>query len=287
MDSPASPLTWPASCLPPVFRAGCSTQDDRKFERVYCNSQLTLHLFATAAAIRIGGQTFAIQPGDLTLTPPGAEERFDFTKNGFHWFLRLTPTADGTGPQLSLPLHHRLGAQATEARRRCEAIAHDLQSAGGQADHPAAWAAAAGAQSLLCWLAALAMPRRELSPTAQGVAKAAALLAAPECATLSIAEVARRAGMSQNRLAQAFLAQHGMTMSGYRTQHLIEVAKWLMVASDLTLPAIRRRIAVNDAQRFNKLFRRVTGFSPRAWLEQQVPVTASAPLPPVAGQSDD
>lgn len=281
MGSAVAQLTWPAAVLPPVFRAGCSTQDDRGFARTYRNSQLTVHLFAYAATVRIGDHAFRVEPGDLTLTPPDAVECFDLTKNGFHWYLRLVPAAGAPAGGLALALHHGLGRDAVEARHRFETITRDFHAAGGAADHPAAWAAAAGAQALLCWLAAREAPAARPSPVEVGVSKAVALLDTPECASLSIAEVSRRAGLSQNRLARAFLAQHGMTMGEYRTRRLVEVAKWLMESSDLSLATIRRRIAIADPQRFNKLFRRVTGSSPRDWLAAHAPVTASAPLPPV------
>lgn len=285
MESAVPQVVWPVRGLPQVFRAGCSTQDDRGFARTYRNSQLTVHLFAYAATVRIGDQAFRVEPGDLTLTPPDAVESFDLTRNGFHWYLRLVPVAGAPGARLSLPLHHRLGRDAVEARHRFETITRDFHAAGGGAEHPAAWAAAAGSQALLCWLAARASPGARPSPVEAGVAKAMALLDTPECASLSIAEVSRRAGLSQNRLARAFLARHGMTMGEYRTRRLVEVAKWLMESSDLSLADIRRRITIADPQRFNKLFRRVTGRSPRDWLEAHAPVTASAPLPPVAVRS--
>ena len=285
MESAAPRLLWPTTSLPSVFRAGCSTQEDRGFKQVYRNSQLTIHLYAYAAKIRIGEHTIDIQPGDLTLTPLGVAETFDFSKNGFHWFLRLTPGSALGDKPLSLDLHHRLGAHAAEARRRFETIATDLRAAGGQSEHPAAWAASASAQALLYWLAALAMPAPTLSAMEVAINKAITLLSTPECASLSIAEVARRVGMSQNRLAQAFLEQRGMTMSEYRSQRLIEVAKWLMESSTLSLPEIRRRLSLTDPQRFNKLFRRMTGMSPSAWLESRAPVTVSVPLPRVVTSS--
>jgi AraC-like DNA-binding protein len=279
MESPEPRLMWPAASLPRVFRAGRSTQADRGFAQVYRNSQLTIHLYAYAATVRIGEHIHRVQPGDLTLTPPDTAEGFDFTKTGLHWYIRLIPPAAAGGASLSLGLHHRLGHHAVEARRRCETVARDFRSAGGQTEHPSAWAAAAGAQGLLCWLAALDLPTPRGSAADACVDKAAALLRAPECATLSIAEVAQRSGMSQNRLARAFVERHGLTMNQFRTRNLIEVAKWMMESTDLPLATIRRRIAIEDPQRFNKLFRRMTGLSPRAWLAEHGPVTASAPLP--------
>lgn len=275
-------VTWPVGVPAAVFRVGRFTQDDRNFALTHQTGDLTIHLFAFAARVRIGGRTFAIEPGDITINPPGGEQRFDLTGTGMHWCIRLVPPPPGApGPRLDLPLHHRLGPQALAARNRFEVIARDFRTANGDATHPAALAAAAGAQALLCWLAALG---RTGAPPAHAdlcVERATALLRAQECAGLPIAQIARRAGMSQNRLEQAFLARHGQTMVQFRTAFLIENVKWLMEFSDLPLAEIRKRFEIHDAHAFNKIFRRLTGLSPRAWMAEHAPVMRSSPRPPV------
>jgi AraC-like DNA-binding protein len=281
MASPPDQFTWPRSLIAPVFRAGRSTQRDRGFEQVYQNDHLTLHLFAHKAAMRIGAQTFDIEPGDVTLTPPHAEERFDFINDGFHWHLRLVPDPGWAAGTLPLRLHYRLQRHALEARQRIEAVARDVRLAGDDRDHPAAWSAAAGSHALLCWLAALQIPRLARSQADRCVDKAATMLGTLECADMSIAEISRRVGMSQNRLAKAFQARHAITMAQFRTRFLIDTAKWLMESTDLPLAAIRRRIQIANAQRFNKLFRKSTGLSPREWLAAHAPVLSSMPVPQV------
>lgn len=281
MDPAAPRLAWPAAGIARVYLAGRFTQDDRGFSREHSNPHLTIHLFAFAAAMRIDGRQFDVRPGDLTLTPPDAVERFSLTRTGLHWAVRLIPGRGMPGGPLDLALHHRLGHRAVEARRRIELIAQDFRGAAGDATHPSAWAAAAGAQALLCWLAGLERISPSPSRTDSCVDKATALLRAQECAAIPIAEVARRAGMSQNRLAAAFLKRHGLSMVQYRTRHLIETAKWLLESTDLPLSEIRRRIEIQDPHRFNKLFRRMTGLSPSAWLAAHAPAMASSPRPPL------
>lgn len=273
-------IAWPVATPAAVYRAGRSTQPERGFSQIHRNGHLTLHLYAFAATARIDGRDYDIAPGDLTLTGPDVPESFDFTRSGLHWYVRVIPGRASAGPGLQLGVHHRLGHRASEARRRIEQIAQDLRAAAGEAQHPAAWAAAAGAQALLCWLAALERAAPQPSSADACVAKAAAILRSQECAGLPIAEVARRAGMSQNRLATAFLERHGMTMTRYRLQHLIEAAKWMLESTDLPLATIRRRLEIRDPQRFNRLFRRATGLSPRSWLAEHAPTLVSSPRPP-------
>ena len=273
---------WPSPALAQVYCAGRFSQEDRGFARVYRTDHLILHLFASAGRMRMGERTFDLQPGDLTVTPRDAEERFDFPGAHQHWCIRLVPGAAHPGDaRLPLAPHYRLGHRAIEARHRFGTIAHDLRSAGGEARHPAALAAAAGAQALLCWLAARDHVREPASHAEACVERAAELLRSLTSASLPIAEVARRAGMSQNRLAKVFLERHGTTMAQFRTSVLIENAKWLMESSDLSLAEISRRIEIEDPHQFNKLFRRTTGLSPSAWMELHAPVLRSAPRPPV------
>lgn len=270
---------WTLPDLPRVFIAGRFTQTDRGFSRESVVGDLIIHLFAVRASIRIGDTTIAAEPGDLTITPPGTPERFDLSGNGLHWAVRLVPMPGAAG--LHLPLHRRLGPRAAEARRRIEMIADDLRSASGEPGHPGAHAAAAGAQALLCWLAALEREDAATTPADVCVDKATALLRSEAAAALSIPEVAHRAGMSHNRLAAAFLRRHGLSMVQYRNRHIIELAKWYLESTDLSLAGIRKRFDIGDAQGFNRRFKRVTGMSPRDWRARHAPAMVSSPRPAV------
>ena len=278
--SAPGPISWPERALAPVFRAGRFTQNDRDFTREHVTPHLTIHLFSLPGRVRIGEHTIDLAAGDLTVTPPDTAERFDLTGTGLHWCIRVQPDASCPGKKLALDFHHRLGTQALEARRRIEFVIQDLRTAAGDETHPAALAAAAGTQALLCWLAGRQRLPPALSHADICVQRALALLGSTECAAIPIAEIAQRAGMSRNRLAQAFLARHGVTMVQYRARRMMESAQWLMEASDLTMAQIRSRIEVDDPHRFNKRFRQLTGMSPRAWLKHHEPVMNSSPRPP-------
>ena len=180
---------------------------------------------------------------------------------------------------LTLRKHYRLGNALAEARQRIAQICADHRRGGGDQEHPASRAAAAGAQSLLCWLAAWDRIQPDESRVAVCLRKAEVLLTSMECAALPISEVAQRVGMSQNRLARAFRERHAMTMAHYRTQRMMGNATWMMEATTLTLAEIRARLEIHDAHHFNKVFRRMTGMSPRAWIESRQPVMTSSPRP--------
>lgn len=276
---------WPLPELPRVYIAGRFTQTDRGFERESTTPHLIIHLFAVRASIRIGGETFAVEPGDLTITPADMPERFAMTGNGLHWAVRIVPVPALRQDGLVLPLHRHLGARAAEARRRIELIADDLRSSGGDPGHPGAHAAAAGAQALLCWIAALDRDTGPATSAEVCVDKATALLRSEAAASLPIPEVARRAGMSHNRLAAAFLRRHGISMVQYRNRTIIEQAKWYLETTELSLAGIRKRFDIVDAQAFNRRFKRVTGMSPRDWRARHAPAMVSSPRPAVPRRS--
>lgn len=281
MDDTLPTIAWPTRAQPRVTHAGRFTQASRGFAEDHVLAGSTcIHLFSYEASMIVAGYRLQVAPGDLVITPAGAEQRFDIRRPGVHWCVRFEPPPPGPR-MMAIPIHHRLGGDAVAARRRMELVSDDLRRSAGDADGPAAQAAGAGTHALLCWLASRAMPAPERSRADLAVAKALAILRNLENAAVPIAEIARRVGMSQNRLAQAFLARHGVGMAHYRARHLIAEAQWMMESTDLSLAAIRRRIEIPDAQRFNKLFRRMTGLSPRRWLEARPQLMTSSPRPPI------
>lgn len=286
MEATDDAIAWPALARPLVDSAGCFAQADRGFASDYRNQHLSVHLFGYAGRIRIGRRIVDVQPDDLTLTPPGWSHAFDLPRPGVHWTMRLAPDPGRCpGEVLRLPLHQRLGRLAAiEARARMRHVVDDLAAWERGAGPAAQRAAGAGAQALLCWLAARAPGQAAVAGRGErAVLKAAALLANPDHARLPIDAVARRCGLSRNRLAAAFRRRHGETMARYRARHLVAFAQQWMASTDLTLEAIAAKIGVRDPHHFNKLFRRCAGESPSAWRAGRQPVLSSVARPGIPG----
>lgn len=287
METTDAVILWPALARPLVDSAGCFAQADRDFAADYRNQNLSMHLFGYAGRIRIGDRTIDVLPDDLTLTPPGCSHAFDIPRPGVHWTMRLVPDPRRCpGEVLRLPMHQRLDRLAgIEARARMRHVVDDLAAWERGAGEAAQRAAGAGAQALLCWLASRSQARAPAAGrAAQAVEKAAALLANPDHARMSIDELARRCGLSRNRLAAAFRRRHGETMARFRARHLVDFAQQWMADSDLTLDAIAAKIGVRDPHHFNKLFRRCAGQSPSAWRAQRQAVRSSVARPAIDGE---
>lgn len=281
MDSTAGGVAWPALARPLVDSAGCFTQGDRGFANDYTNGMLSIHVFAYAARMRIGEAVVDILPDDLTLTPPGAHQAFDIPRPGVHWCIRAAPDPRRVaGESLHLPCHLRLGRRlAIEARARMRYVIDDFARCDGSPAHPAARAASAGTQALLCWLATLGLAAEPAGRVPAALRKAEELLGNPDSARLPIATLARRCGLSQNRLARAFRQRHGLSMAQYRSRALIAFAQQWMASTPLPLEAIARQIGIRDPHHFNKLFRRVAGTSPSRWRADRRAVATSVARP--------
>lgn len=286
MDSTAADpdsIPWLGHCWPRIVSIGRFTQEERGFAGNFTNGCLTLHLFDYACRMYSGDALFDVRPNSLVLTPPHARQAFDIPVSGVHWALLVEPE-QASGEPLALPRHRALSrSQALETRSRLERIHEDHQRGAGRPRHPAALAASAGAQAFLCWIAAgeaggipTTNPRLEAA-----LHKAEDLLSNPVCAKVPIAEIANRAGMSQNRLAAAFRDRHGMTMARYRQRALTAFVQQWLDATDASMATIARQIELPDARRFNKFFRRSVGMSPSAWRVGRLPVVTSAARPGV------
>ena len=274
-------VAWPGRCSPRLITVGRYTQEERGFRRDFANHCLSIHLFSYACRMRSGDLQLDIRPDTLVLTPPNARQAFDIPTPGVHWGMVLLPQHAG-GAMLALPRHRALGrTQALEARNRLERIHENHRRAAGRADHPAALAASAGAQSFLCWLAAgeLAETRIDTARQEAALHKAEDLLANPTCAKVPISEIARRAGMSQNRLAAVFRVRHGMTMAAYRRRALAAFVQEWLTTTDVPMAVVARQIELPDARRLNKFFRHAVGMSPTAWRSGRQAVITSAPRP--------
>jgi AraC family transcriptional regulator len=81
---------------------------------------------------------------------------------------------------------------------------------------------------------------------------------------LTVAQLARLAGVSHNHLTRLFQAETANTVVGYIRHRRLERARHLLRESTLSIPAIAAAVGIRDLQAFNKACRRELGASPRA-----------------------
>jgi AraC-like DNA-binding protein len=242
--------------------------------RTYRGPTIALHLHDYAGDFWIGKSRYRLQPGDITLSPNVLPSRYDLKQSGTHLCIHFAPPNSRVRvASVRLPFHFRLGPQTATARERFWRTIDHAREAGGNGDSASGGAASASMQELLLWLYGQtrrgATPRRSslmeeaLEKLGQAIEKS---LARP----MLIAELAAGVGLSADYVARLFVKRYGMTLQHYLLLRRIELARHLLISSDLLVSEIGRRVGLPDPQYFNKQFRRVAGESPLAYRHRQV-----------------
>lgn len=207
-----------------------------------------LHLYGYEGVLEVGGTAHRIAPGHASLVPPDTEVLFRYRGRSEHLYAhlrlpgtaerRLAPVMQDTGPNRTVISRLLRGALAAAPAR---ASAHLWTVLWQLSDAPAAGRAAA-------------------DPVEVAAAHVEAHLGTP----LSVAEIAKVAGVSHNHLTRLFQARLGTTVVAYLRRRRVERARHLLTASTLSVSAVAAAVGIPDLQAFNKVCRRELGQSPRA-----------------------
>jgi len=100
------------------------------------------------------------------------------------------------------------------------------------------------------------------------VLRGQAYLRAHMTESLSVAEVAREAGMSEFHFFRAFRKAFGQTPHQYLTHSRLEKAKDLLETHQYTSTEIAVLSGFADASHFGKVFRKAHGMSPKQWVQR-------------------
>lgn len=79
---------------------------------------------------------------------------------------------------------------------------------------------------------------------------------------LSVAHLAKRAGMSERHFARAFRAETGATPGAHVEELRVEAARRLLETTDLTVAAIAPRVGLGHAETLHRAFARRVGTTP-------------------------
>lgn len=82
-------------------------------------------------------------------------------------------------------------------------------------------------------------------------------------ATLTLGDIAAKAGLSENHFGRIFREQFGIAPFAYLVRLRIEEARRLLNNTDHRIQEIAREVGFNDPFHFSRIFRRQLGFSPR------------------------
>jgi AraC-like DNA-binding protein len=82
---------------------------------------------------------------------------------------------------------------------------------------------------------------------------------------LSLSALARQVGMSKHRLSHRFRDVLGITFREYLLKVRLERAKALLAAGHVSITEVAHDVGFGDLARFDKVFKRYTGFTPSAY----------------------
>ena len=243
----------------------------------YATETVALHLYDYAADIWIGKNHYRVLPGDITLSGDilfsNAPSRYELKESGTHLCLHFVPPVERKKvPCILLPFHLRLGPQTAAARERFWHIIDHARQSGDNSDSPAGCAASASLQELLLLL--YLQSHRGRTPGRTSLVEEALLklnqaIEASLAKPMLICELAAGVGLSADYVARLFAKRYGMTLQHYLLLRRVELARHLLISSDLLVSEIGRQTGMPDPQYFNKQFRRVVGQSPMAYRRQQ------------------
>jgi len=235
----------------------------RDNRRVYSDATHAVHLHQYRGEVWIGDRHFTLVPGDVTVTPPHTKSRYELGAGGQHWCAHLNLGA-ARARTLRLPLWHRAGKQAPALGQRLSWLAELARMRNGPRAGLATEGLETGIRDLLLWLH---FQPAENNPTAGARAQQAVDALVRELETryehdASPKELAASVGMNANYLAQVFRETYGCTIDRFLRRRRVEVARHLLLSTDLRVKEIAGRVGIADSQKFNKDFRSVEGCSP-------------------------
>ena len=229
-----------------------------------------------AAEITQDGATrrYRLAPGDVVVLPYG------FSLDGAHvgacefLSLRLHPSvverAAGDIPGVSRPeIVPRIGATDPLAAGMLSDLLRELKAGAGGGPYAAALVEALCLHLVRHYSAA--------PQTAQGregglpdyvLSGATAFIEESLGRDLSVAEVARAAGLSPARFGRAFKAATGKAVRQYVDERRVEKAKPLLASGLLAVGEVAQRVGFSSSRRFAAAFRRLTGLSPQSYRQQ-------------------
>jgi AraC family transcriptional regulator of arabinose operon len=254
--------SWPSRGLSVPRVAGNFTIQDRGFLTIYRIPFLAVHLYSYAGVVRFGDAEAQLEPGDLTITPPGTGSSYHLPRPGSHWCLHVPVPEGAGGGGLGLPWHVRLGDAASMVRERLVRIIDHVGRARSSPGGPAEAAAAGGVLELFAWLAERPIAGAAGNRGERAIAQAAAELRLRPERSWRIADLAAKVGVSPGYLARCFRQRFGHTLARYQLIQRVGAAQALLACTADPIGEVGARVGLPDPHHFNKLFRRITGVPP-------------------------
>jgi AraC-like DNA-binding protein len=228
----------------------------------------------------LNGNTHLASPGTLIVTSPPDSHCFAPMRRRGYAYTEIAFSVEGADKKLEIPMPDLLGMLfkiPVSARARPlqlgKSAAARLQNSiarlvGQYADGSQA-SRAAGALTLLgilLWLAenyfGRGAERHDVLPVLSPLEVAREEIELRLGEPLSVASLAKLAGLTPNHFNTAFRLRYGMPPIRLQAHLRIEKARRLLETTDARVSEIAERVGFSDIYQFSKTFKRLTGLSP-------------------------
>jgi AraC family transcriptional regulator len=255
MTAPTTHWQMPLQQPPAVSQMGVGRHGAAPVERWRLPGLWCVHFYQYAAELRINGESFAIRPGHVSITPPDAELEYRFRGPSVHTYAHLRLPAGDRAATVPIAVLQDLGRDFDALN---DAFA---QAVGWLPSRPQR--AAARVWDILWQLTERTTRPTDAETIPAPVARVRELIELHLAEPLYVTELARRVGVSQNHLTRLFRAALGTTVVAYVRQRRVQRARHLLVNTTLPVKVIATEVGLPDLHLFNKTIRRVLGAAPR------------------------
>ena len=256
---------------------GAFTADDRYgvWRSSGTGDWLLLNTMAGSGRIGVAGQPELITgPGDVVIIQPGVPHDYgtaSAVEGQPRWslqFVHFHPRAEWLGwfdwPQ-PLPGVLRVHTAGDPRRRVREALA--AADTYGRSDlRQATMFAVNAVEAALLWCTTSNPTAGQLDPR---VLAAMETIASSLAQPLTVADLARRAGLSPSRFAHLFTEQAGLSPMRYLERQRMRLAEQLLDLTPRTITEIARTVGFEDPLYFSSRFRAYAGMAPSAYRKRR------------------
>lgn len=209
--------------------------------------------------IQIAGEDMCIKAGDLIYFRPGVEHSLWVSEEPYMEFygmhFSLPPGEE------ALPFPNRVNVEASQ---RLETLFKTLYEVYLQKGYLYEWRENLMLQEILCEILTFLYTRKEPISTVR-IRKVLAYIQEDPCRTLTLEDLLGQAGIRKTLFMQSFRNVTGTTPLQYITGIRLEIARDLLLETDLPVSRIAEKCGFSDPFYFSRCFRKKFSLSPRQY----------------------
>jgi AraC-like DNA-binding protein len=267
--------------LPEIDRAGRFALANPTLDFCYRGPTHVLHLYEYDAVANVDGERLPLRAGDVTCIAAGSIYAFQAENPGNHWCIHFRDVLAADDPGFTLPTHLPLRLHGSHIAEQFRLISrlHNDPGRGPLRQCLLRCEAQARLKALLFQLSSL----HHIPPTGRKPLDSidwdalSKLMDEGLDGHLTSPGLAARMGVNPAAFDRSFKQRHGCTIKQYLLGRRIARAESLLATTTLRVQEIGAAVGITDPQYFNKQFRRVTGFSPSRYRQENRHLLAQQP----------